>query len=83
MLSYLIHLYTRAVCHIAETLAGCYVPPCTVSDTAALLARVSCRYDWIRVKTPVSDEDKALIKEFWCSETTLEGRPIVDGKVFK
>jgi elongation factor 1-gamma len=40
-------------------------------------------YEWIKIETPVSDADKALIQEFWCSETTLEGRPIVDCKVFK
>mmetsp|Transcript_930 Transcript_930/g.1397 ORF Transcript_930/g.1397 Transcript_930/m.1397 type:complete len:424 (+) Transcript_930:83-1354(+) len=40
-------------------------------------------YDWVKIETPVSDADKELIKEFWCSETTLEGRPIVDCKVFK
>lgn len=40
-------------------------------------------YDWTKIATPVSDADKALIKEFWTSETTLEGEPIVDCKVFK
>lgn len=41
------------------------------------------RYDWTKVATPVSDEDKALVTEMWCSETTVEGRPVLDGKVFK
>lgn len=41
------------------------------------------RYDWVKVATPVSDADKALVTEMWCSETTLEGRPVLDGKVFK
>lgn len=40
-------------------------------------------YDWQKIDVPVSDADKASIQEFWCSETTLEGRPIVDCKVFK
>lgn len=45
---------------------------------------VECnRYDWTKVSTPVSDADKALVTEMWCSETTLEGRPVLDGKVFK
>lgn len=41
------------------------------------------RYDWIKVATPVSDADKALVTEMWCSETTVEGKPVLDGKVFK
>lgn len=41
------------------------------------------RYDWIKVATPVSDEDKTLVTEMWCSETTVEGKPVLDGKVFK
>lgn len=41
------------------------------------------RYDWVKIATPVSDEDKALVTEMWCSETTVEGRPVLDGKVFK
>lgn len=41
------------------------------------------RYDWTKVATPVSDADKALVTEMWCSETTVEGRPVLDGKVFK
>lgn len=41
------------------------------------------RYDWTKVATPVSDADKALVADMWCSETTLEGRPVLDGKVFK
>ncbi|CAN0581063.1 unnamed protein product, partial [Ectocarpus sp. 12 AP-2014] len=40
-------------------------------------------YDWEKVATPVSDADKALVTEMWCSETTVEGRPVLDGKVFK
>ncbi|CBJ27519.1 eukaryotic elongation factor-1 B gamma [Ectocarpus siliculosus] len=40
-------------------------------------------YDWVKVATPVSDADKALVTEMWCSETTVEGRPVLDGKVFK
>lgn len=41
------------------------------------------RYDWVKVETPVSDADKALVTEMWCSETTVEGKPVLDGKVFK
>lgn len=44
---------------------------------------VTRRYDWIKVATPVLDADKALITEMWCSETTVEGRPFLDRKVFK
>ncbi|CAM9242626.1 unnamed protein product [Ascophyllum nodosum] len=40
-------------------------------------------YDWVKIATPVSDEDKTLVTEMWCSETTVEGRPVLDGKVFK
>jgi hypothetical protein len=35
------------------------------------------------VPVPVSDEDKARLKEFWCSDSTVEGRAILDCKVFK
>jgi elongation factor 1-gamma len=40
-------------------------------------------YTWTKVPLPVSDADKAKIKELWCSETTVEGRPVLDCKVFK
>ncbi|CAM9297359.1 unnamed protein product, partial [Chrysoparadoxa australica] len=40
-------------------------------------------YDWQKIATPVSDADKKLVAEFWCSETTVEGRPCLDSKVRK
>ncbi len=40
-------------------------------------------YTWTKVETPVSDADKALVQEFWCSETTVEGCHCLDSKVFK
>lgn len=59
---------------------GCDSNPC--SDLTHPLGSF-IRYDWAKVATPVSDEDKALVTEMWCSETTVEGRPVLDGKVFK
>lgn len=38
-------------------------------------------YNWTKVATPVSDADKAKIKEWWCSETTVGGLPVLDCKV--
>jgi elongation factor 1-gamma len=40
-------------------------------------------YEWTKIDVPVSDATKAAIFEFWTSETTLEGEPIQDSKVFK
>lgn len=55
----------------------------TSSHSAMDVDVCSDRYDWTKVATPVSDADKALVTDMWCSETTLEGRPVLDGKVFK
>lgn len=33
--------------------------------------------------TPINDEAKKIVAEYWCSEENLEGKPIVDSKVFK
>ena len=32
---------------------------------------------------PISDEDKEVVRSFWCEENELEGKPIQDSKVFK
>jgi elongation factor 1-gamma len=40
-------------------------------------------YTWTKIEAPVSDENKALVKAFWCNEDELEGQKIVDCKVFK
>jgi elongation factor 1-gamma len=40
-------------------------------------------YTWTKIEAPVSDENKALVKAFWCNEDELEGKKIVDCKVFK
>mmetsp|Transcript_23139 Transcript_23139/g.33905 ORF Transcript_23139/g.33905 Transcript_23139/m.33905 type:complete len:440 (+) Transcript_23139:41-1360(+) len=40
-------------------------------------------YTWTKVPTPVSAEDKAKIFEYWTSETTLEGEPLLDSRVYK
>mmetsp|Transcript_20433 Transcript_20433/g.33572 ORF Transcript_20433/g.33572 Transcript_20433/m.33572 type:complete len:437 (+) Transcript_20433:91-1401(+) len=40
-------------------------------------------YTWTKIAAPVSDADKAMISEMWCSETTIEGKKIQDCKVFK
>ena len=40
-------------------------------------------YTWTKIEAPLSDDDKAVVKAFWCNEEELEGLPIVDCKVFK
>jgi len=40
-------------------------------------------YTWTKVNVPVSDADKALIFEYWTSETTLEGMPCLDNRCYK
>mmetsp|Transcript_62632 Transcript_62632/g.135664 ORF Transcript_62632/g.135664 Transcript_62632/m.135664 type:complete len:440 (+) Transcript_62632:59-1378(+) len=40
-------------------------------------------YTWTKVGTPVSAEDKAKIFEYWTSETSLEGEPLLDSRVYK
>jgi elongation factor 1-gamma len=41
------------------------------------------QYNWTKVATPVSDADKAVIKEYWTSETELEKTPLLDSRVYK
>lgn len=43
-------------------------------------------YDWTKLAGPgmePTDEVKQQVKDFWCSENELEGKPIQDSKVFK
>jgi len=40
-------------------------------------------YTWTKVPTPVSAEDKKKVQEYWCSDATLAGLPVLDCKVFK
>lgn len=40
-------------------------------------------YTWTKVATPVSAEDKKKVQEYWCSDATLAGLPVLDCKVFK
>lgn len=40
-------------------------------------------YNWTKVATPVSDADKKKVQEYWCSDATLAGLPVLDCKVFK
>jgi len=43
-------------------------------------------YNWTKLAGPglaPTDEVKQQVKDFWCSEETLEGKPIQDSKVFK
>lgn len=58
-------------------------PPASRAPSVKIMSPALDRYDWVKVSTPVSNEDKALVTEMWCSETTVEGRPVLDGKVFK
>ena len=39
-------------------------------------------YDWIKLD-PTNEEHKKIVTDYWCSEETLEGKPIQDSKVFK
>jgi elongation factor 1-gamma len=43
-------------------------------------------YTWTKLAGPgldVTDEAKAQVAAYWCSENELEGKPIQDSKVFK
>jgi elongation factor 1-gamma len=40
-------------------------------------------YTWTKVATPVTDEDKAKIMEYWTGDATLEGEPLLDSRVYK
>ena len=54
-------------------------------DIQALIAANSdaeC-YTWTKIPVPVSDADKQLIFDYWTSDTTLEGEPVLDNRCFK
>jgi len=40
-------------------------------------------YHWVKLEHPISEGDKAKVKEYWCSEDFVEGRPVLDYKCFK
>jgi hypothetical protein len=40
-------------------------------------------YDWTRVATPVTEEDKVRLYDFWCSEGPLDGDACLDSRVYK
>jgi len=40
-------------------------------------------YTWTKVNYPFSQEDKSKIFEYWTSETSLEGEPLLDSRVYK
>lgn len=43
-------------------------------------------YSWTKLAGPglePTDAAKKQVADFWCSEETLEGKPILDSKVFK
>ncbi|GKY91104.1 elongation factor 1-gamma [Mayamaea pseudoterrestris] len=39
-------------------------------------------YDWTKLD-PTNEEHKQIVQDYWCSEETLEDKPIQDSKVFK
>jgi len=40
-------------------------------------------YTWTKLAVPASDDDKVLLKDYWTSETTLEGEPVLDSRCYK
>ena len=40
-------------------------------------------YNWTKVSTPVSDDEKKRIFDYWCAENEIDGLPVCDCKVFK
>ena len=40
-------------------------------------------YTWTKMAVPPSDVDKALLFEYWTSETTLENEPLLDSRCYK
>mmetsp|Transcript_32087 Transcript_32087/g.88657 ORF Transcript_32087/g.88657 Transcript_32087/m.88657 type:complete len:444 (+) Transcript_32087:45-1376(+) len=40
-------------------------------------------YTWTKIATPVSDADKQLIFDYWCSEGPLEGEDCLDSRCYK
>ena len=40
-------------------------------------------YTWTKMAIPASPEDKAKLFEYWCSEVSLEGEPLLDSRCYK
>jgi len=40
-------------------------------------------YTWTKLNTPVSDADKQLLFDYWCSEGPLDGEACLDSRVYK
>lgn len=40
-------------------------------------------YKWTKIPTPVSEADKQLLYDYWCSEGPLEGEPCLDSRCYK
>lgn len=40
-------------------------------------------YTWTKMSLPASDADKALLFEYWTSDSTLEGEPCLDSRCYK
>jgi elongation factor 1-gamma len=40
-------------------------------------------YTWTKMVTPPTDQDKALLFEYWTSETSLENEPLLDSRCYK
>mmetsp|Transcript_10937 Transcript_10937/g.17826 ORF Transcript_10937/g.17826 Transcript_10937/m.17826 type:complete len:100 (+) Transcript_10937:1-300(+) len=40
-------------------------------------------YKWTQVPVPVSETDKQLLYDYWCSEGPLEGEPCLDSRCYK
>jgi elongation factor 1-gamma len=40
-------------------------------------------YKWTKMEIPASDADKKLLFDYWTSDTTLEGQPVLDSRCYK
>jgi hypothetical protein len=40
-------------------------------------------YEWTKVAVPVSDADKQLLYDYWCSDGPLDGEPCLDSRCYK
>mmetsp|Transcript_28942 Transcript_28942/g.48841 ORF Transcript_28942/g.48841 Transcript_28942/m.48841 type:complete len:448 (-) Transcript_28942:119-1462(-) len=40
-------------------------------------------YKWTKMDIPASEADKKLLFDYWTSDTTLEGKPCLDSRVYK
>ena len=40
-------------------------------------------YKWTKMEIPASEADKKLLFDYWTSDTTLEGAPCLDSRVYK